>query len=81
MSWPGFTSRKQAQSGIRPAVVVPASAIRDNSVFLALNGRAVRRGAREWNTWRHGLPDGCGTQHEGKRLLCLECREWQVGLA
>jgi HlyD family secretion protein len=37
---------KPAQAGDRSAVVVPSSAIRDDAVYLAVNGKAVRREVR-----------------------------------
>ena len=37
---------KPAQAGDRSAVVVPSSAIRDGAVYLAVNGKAVRREVR-----------------------------------
>ena len=41
-----YEDRKQAQTVSRPAVLVPASAIRNDAVFLVLNGKAVRREVR-----------------------------------
>ena len=41
-----YEDREQAQTVSRPAVFVPASAIRNDAVFLALNGKAVRREVR-----------------------------------
>jgi HlyD family secretion protein len=39
----------------RPAIVVPASAVRQNAVFLALEGRAVRRPVKTGSATREGV--------------------------
>jgi HlyD family secretion protein len=39
----------------RPVVTVPASAIRDNSVFVVLDGKAVRRSVKVAGTTAQGM--------------------------
>ncbi|MFB3776306.1 MAG: efflux RND transporter periplasmic adaptor subunit [Bryobacteraceae bacterium] len=46
---------RQTQAAARPAVVVPASAIRGDTVYLALDGRAVRRPVRTAGRTSQGI--------------------------
>ena len=47
---------KPAQtSAVRPVLVIPSSAVRDNSVFLVANGKAFRRNVRVGGTTAQGL--------------------------
>lgn len=43
------------QSQVRPIVTVPVSAVRDNSVFVLVNGRAVKRAIKAGGTTSQGV--------------------------
>ena len=51
------SDEKQAAAGApaRPVVVIPASAVRDNAVFVLFDGRAVRRAVKTGSTNSKGL--------------------------
>jgi HlyD family secretion protein len=44
-----------AQSEVKPMVIVPASAIKDNGVFVVLGGKAVRRSVKVAGTTAQGV--------------------------
>ncbi len=52
-----ISDEKQAASGVqaRPVVVIPASAVRDNAVFVMFQGRAVKRAVKTGSTNSKGV--------------------------
>ena len=52
-----LADEKQAAVGAasRPVVIVPASAVRDNAVFVMLDGKAVRRAVKTGATSSQGV--------------------------
>jgi HlyD family secretion protein len=45
----------ESQADVRPVVTVPASAVRDNGVFVVLGGKAVRKGVKLGGTTAQGV--------------------------